>query len=101
MGWLNEIIMFIFKHPIAFFTGIASLITSIWVSYYNNFPKTRMTLDAVLSVFISLAIIAIMLNDSYHLHWLPIVGIVIGFIGPERICNSIIGAWNAKKNDNW
>jgi hypothetical protein len=52
----------------------------------------------VLAVLITLSVLAVMRKSGLHEEWMPLVGLVVGFVGADRIRAAVLDAWELRKN---
>jgi|SRR5471030_1214075 len=85
-------------HPLAFFTGLSAFFISLWSGLQDGLKKSKAFLDACACVLITLAVVAVMKFGGMHSSWMPLIGVLVGFIGALRIREAILGAWETRKN---
>ncbi|MEZ2604954.1 phage holin family protein [Kluyvera intermedia] len=47
----------------------------------------------VLAIAITLSVLAVMRKRGLHEEWMLLVGLLVGFIGADRIRAAVLGAW--------
>lgn len=52
---------------------------------------------AVVGMLITFSVLSAIQGDETHKYFINFIGLVIGFIGPERLRAAIVGAWESGK----
>lgn len=85
MDYLTDFLRFLFNHPLATFCGVSAFIVSCWAGYTEHDTPGNILFSSLVCVVSSLAFLAILFYGNHTHLYLPLVGIVTGFIGPVRL----------------
>ncbi|WP_316432373.1 hypothetical protein [Klebsiella pasteurii] len=94
MEYFYNLIIFLTNHPLATFCGLSAFIISCWTGYVEQKSIYDTLMSSVVSVFSALSILDLLFKRSQNHLWLPLIGIVVGFIGPHRLRNTILVLWD-------
>nr|WP_318380975.1 hypothetical protein [uncultured Enterobacter sp.] len=85
MDYLIDFLQFLFAHPLATFCGVSAFVVSCWSGYTEHETPGNILISSLVCVVSSLAFLAILFQGNHYHLFLPLVGIVTGFIGPFKI----------------
>lgn len=84
-------------HPLGFFTGLSAFVVSCWSGLAEGRRGSRLLTGGIVCVLITLAVVGAMRSSGLHAAWMPIIGILVGFIGADRIRDAILSAWESRR----
>lgn len=84
MTYFIALLDFLVTHPLATFCGISAFIVSCWTGYLEKNMPADILLSGIVSVFAALGLLDCIYKGSQYHIWLPLTGIIVGFIGPHR-----------------
>ncbi|SAF46381.1 phage holin family protein [Enterobacter kobei] len=99
MGWLTATLSWLASHPYATWGSITAFCAALWSALKDGAGWAASIFAAFLAIGITLSILAVMRKTGLHEEWMPIVGMLVGFIGADRIRAAVLGAWDSRKND--
>lgn len=85
------------NHPYATWGGLSAFAMSLWASLKDGAGWLHSIGAGILAVLITLGVLAVMKKTGLHEEWMPLVGMLVGFIGADRIRAAVIGAWETHK----
>lgn len=97
LGWFGASIAWLKQHPYGVWGSITAFFTAIWSSLSDKHGWASSLFGGVLAAIITLSILAVMKKTGLHEEWMPVVGLVVGFVGADRIRAAILGAWESRK----
>lgn len=84
-------------HPYASWGGSTAFLAALWSSLKDGKGWCSSLFAAVLAIVITLSVLAVMHKTGLHEEWMPLVGMIVGFVGADRIRSAVLGAWDARK----
>ncbi|EDV4890915.1 hypothetical protein VW39_000051 [Salmonella enterica subsp. houtenae] len=85
MIYITDFLVFLSQHPLATFCGISAFFISCWTGYVEKHTLWDVFMSSIVSVLSALSILAILFKGNHYHLWLPLVGVIVGFIGPHKI----------------
>jgi hypothetical protein len=98
---IYTIFHFLWIHPLAFFSGLSTFAISCWSGGIEGLPPGRTFVNSIISVFCTLAFLAAFNQEGHHQLFLPLIGMVVGFIGAERMRNAVLNTWLLHRRRYW
>ncbi|ELD3428712.1 MULTISPECIES: phage holin family protein [Enterobacter] len=98
MGWLAAALAWLASHPYATWGSITAFFAALWSALKDGAGWSASIFAAFLAIAITLSILAVMRKTGLHEEWMPIVGMLVGFVGADRIRAAVLGAWDSHKN---
>lgn len=98
LGWLASLGAWATEHPYISWGGGTAFLAAFWSSLKDGRGWCSSLFGGVLAVLFTLSILAVMQKTGLHEAWMPLVGLLIGCVGADRIRAAIIGAWDTRKN---
>ncbi|WP_336284193.1 phage holin family protein [Citrobacter arsenatis] len=99
LGWLNSVAAWALGHPYASWGSCSAFLVALWSSLKDGLGWIHSLFGAALAVLITLSVLAMMRKTGLHDEWMPLVGLVVGFVGADRIRAAVLGAWDSRKNN--
>lgn len=99
LGWLSALAAWSTGHPYVSWGGGTAFATALWSSLKDGRGWASSLFGAALAVLITLSVLAVMRKTGLHEEWMPLVGLVVGFVGADRIRAAVLGAWDTRKNN--
>jgi lambda family phage holin len=99
LTWLSRAIDWAFTHPYAVWGSLSAFLVSLWASLRDGYGWLHSLFGAVLAIIITLSLLALMRLAGWHEEWMPIVGMIVGFIGADRIRVAVLNAWENRKHN--
>lgn len=96
-GWWQSVFLHLSQNRLGWFTLCSAWLAAFWAGRLEGNSLARSAFGGVICALISLAIMYAMRAGGVRQDWVPFVGIVVGFIGAERIRDAILGAWDSRK----
>lgn len=93
---IYTIFHFLWIHPLAFFSGLSTFAISCWSGAIEGLPPGRTFVNSIICVFCTLAFLAAFNEEGHHQLFLPLIGIVVGFVGAERMRNAVLNTWRLR-----
>jgi lambda family phage holin len=90
--WLKD-------HPYGSWGVITAFLTALWSGFKDKHGWLSSIFGGVLATIITLSILAVMKKTGLHEEWMPIVGLLVGFVGADRIRAAVLGAWETRKGN--
>lgn len=98
LGWLSALGAWALNHPYASWGSFTAFLAALWSSLKDGRGWCLSLFGASLAVIITLSALAVMRKTGLHEEWMPIVGLIVGFVGADRIRAAVLGAWDSRKN---
>lgn len=96
-GWLTATIAWLTSHPYATWGSVTAFFAALWSALKDGAGWAASIFAAFLAIAITLSILAVMRKTGLHEEWMPIVGMLVGFVGADRIRAAVLGAWDSRK----
>lgn len=96
-GWVTALLAWMSGHPYVSWGGLTAFLVALWSSLRDGRGWLWSIFGAVLSVLITLSVLAVMRNTGLHEEWMPVIGLAIGFIGADRIRAAILRLWYGRR----
>lgn len=99
LGWIVAAVSWAIGHPYASWGGGSAFLAALWSTLKDGKGWCASFFASFLAVVITLSILAVMRKTGLHEEWMPLVGMLVGFVGADRIRSAILGAWDTRKNN--
>ncbi|HDR2353291.1 TPA: phage holin family protein [Enterobacter roggenkampii] len=99
LGWLTATLAWLANHPYATWGSFTAFLAALWSSLKDGKGWAASIFAGLLAIAITLSVLAVMRKTGLHEEWMPIVGMLVGFIGADRIRAAVLGAWDSRKNN--
>ncbi|EIV1878230.1 phage holin family protein [Salmonella enterica] len=93
MNQLINLANFFVHHPLATFCGLSAFVISCWTGYVERHTLFDVFMSGIVSVFSALGILDLLFKGGHYHLWLPLVGVIVGFIGPHNIRKVVLLIW--------
>ncbi|SUW63281.1 phage holin, lambda family [Buttiauxella agrestis] len=97
LGWLSATGAWLLSHPYASWGSLTAFLAALWSALKDGKGWCASTFAGVLAIAITLSVLAVMRKTGLHEEWMPLVGMLVGFIGADRIRAAVVGAWDSRK----
>lgn len=97
LSWLSRTLQNAIAYPYATWGGSTAFLAALWSAAKDGKGWCASLFAAVLAVVITLSVLAVMRKTGLHEEWMPLVGMIVGFVGADRIRTAVLGAWDARK----
>lgn len=98
LGWIASLASWAVGHAYATWGSITAFLAALWSSLKDGRGWVSSLFGGVLAVLITLSVLAVMRKSGLHEEWMPLVGLVVGFVGADRIRAAVLDAWELRKN---
>ncbi|WP_343529292.1 phage holin family protein [Yokenella regensburgei] len=96
--WVTSLIAWAAHHyPYVAWGGITAFFFALWSSLRDGKGWLFSIFAAVLGAVMAISIIVGLKEAGVHTKWLPVVGMIVGFIGADRIRATLLGMWEIRK----
>lgn len=99
-GGLSDLLyrawLWLCSHPLGSWGAISAFVVSLWSDLGDGHKWIESILAGMVAVVATLSIIAAMHAGGLHESWWPAMGMLVGFIGVDRIKSAIRGAWDSE-----
>ncbi|EGT5658494.1 hypothetical protein JD793_004698 [Citrobacter braakii] len=96
-AWWQSVVQHVSQHRLGWFTGGSAFFAAIWAGLLDGNSLARSAFGGVICVLIALGIVSVMQTSGMYQAWMPLAGIFVGFIGAERIRDTVLAAWDSRK----
>lgn len=96
-SWFYSAVEWAQNHPYYSWGTLSAFFVSLWTSLSDGRGWIHSIFGAVLAVLITLSLLAVMKLAGWHEEWMPLIGMLVGFVGADRIRSAILGAWESHK----
>ncbi|HCL5083868.1 TPA: phage holin family protein, partial [Salmonella enterica] len=93
MDQLIDLAYFFAHHPLASFCGFSAFFISCWTGYVEKHTLLDVFMSGIVSVFSALSILDFLFKGEHYHLWLPLVGVIVGFVGPHNIRKMVLLIW--------
>lgn len=90
---IYKLLLFLWAHPLAFFSGVTTFIISCWSGLIDGLSSKRTVINALVCVLFTFALMGTVSREGHHQYWLPLIGVITGIIGAERLRDVILNIW--------
>lgn len=97
LGWFAALVTWALNHPYASWGSFTAFVAALWSSLKDGRGWCSSLFGGALAVLITLGVLAIMRKTGLHEEWMPLVGLMVGFVGADRIRAAVLDAWNVRK----
>ena len=97
LAWLNALAAWAIGHPYAAWGSCTAFLAALWSSLKDGRGWCASLFGGFLAILITLSTLAVMKKTGLHEEWMPLVGLLVGFVGADRIRAAVLGAWDARK----
>lgn len=98
LSWLSRTLQSAIAYPYATWGGSTAFLAALWSAAKDGKGWCASLFAAILAVVITLSVLAVMRKTGLHEEWMPLVGMLVGFVGADRIRTVVLGAWDARKS---
>ncbi|MNB60001.1 hypothetical protein D3C81_31950 [compost metagenome] len=88
--------LWVVAHPLGSWGAISAFVVSVWSDLGDGHRWIESIATGFVAVFVSLGLIAVMHKSGMHEEWMPVVGMLVGIVGVDRIKTAVRGAWDSK-----
>lgn len=92
-GWFASALAWVKSYPYLSWGSATAFLAATWSGLTDKHGWCSSLFGALLATIITLSILAVMKKTGLHDEWMPVVGLVVGFVGADRIRSAVLGGW--------
>lgn len=96
IGMIYKAWMWLIAHPLGFWTGVSAFLVALWSTLKDGAGWVESIAVSIISVVVALGLVAVMRSSGMNEDWMPIIGMMVSFIGVDRIRFAIRSAWDSR-----
>lgn len=100
-GWLYRAFQWATSHPIFSWGVLTTFTAAMWSAWREGKGKAESFFSAIVATVFALSLLGVMHLAGLHENYIPIIGMIVGFYGADRIRSSIIEGLNALKQKHF
>lgn len=97
LAWLASLGSWALGHPYLSWGGGTAFLAALWSSLRDGRGWCSSIFGSVLAALITLSLLAVMRKTGLHEEWMPLVGLLVGCVGADRIRAAVLAAWDSRK----